>query len=231
VQAAQVKVADWPAANVPTGAITSAEAVEGRVAIQTISAGDVITEAKLRPTEGPAGIMVYKIPQGHRAMTVAVDQVSGVAGFISPGAMVDVVLTTTPPGAKEPLSKIIFQNVPVLATGQIIEQKEGEPVIVPTVTLDVTPEDAEKMATATQEGQLRLLLRRAGDVDLAATEGATIIAVLSEAGKPGVKRAVVRRPAAAKPVTVAKGPETFAVEVWLDGSKSVQTFRVDKEAK
>ncbi len=231
IKALQVKAADWPRANIPQGAITSVEAAEGRVALQTITPGDVITEAKLRPLEGPAGVMVYRIPEGHRAMTVAVDQVSGVAGFITPGSMVDVVLTSTPPGQSQAVSKIVFQNVPVLATGQIIEQKEGEPVIVPTVTLDVTPDDAEKMAMATSQGQLRLLLRRAGDTDLTATTGATVTKVFSEAGKPGVKKvARARRPVR----RVAKAEPRYgsvSVEVWRDGSKSVQTFRVEKEAK
>lgn len=237
VTAAQVKLADWPRANVPQGALTSVQAAEGRVALQTITPGDVLTEAKLRPIEGPAGIMTYKIPVGHRAMTVAVDQVSGVAGFITPGSMVDVVLTTTPPGQKNSMSKIIFQNVPVLATGQIIEQKDGEPVLVPTVTLDVSPDDAEKLATASSEGQLRLLLRRVGDTETAMTGGATITKVISEAGKPSVKkvaRRAPRRTAPSKPATVARrvsGYESLAVEVWRDGSKSVETFRVEKEAK
>ena len=231
----QVKLADWPKANVPPGAFSSVDEVAARVALQTILPGDVITEPKLRPTEGPPGIMTYKIPEGHRAMTVAVDQVSGVAGFITPGSMVDVVMTTTPPGKKQPMSKIIFQNVPVLATGQIIETREGEPVLVPTVTLDVSPDDAEKLATAASGGRLRLLLRRAGDTDVLLTEGATITRVLSEAGKPALPvRKVAKRPRVRKPVKVAKrkpSMESHAVEVWRDGAKTVETFKVKKEAK
>ncbi len=235
VDFAQVKLADWPKANVPPGAFSSVEEVAARVVLQTILPGDVITAPKLRPTEGPSGIMTYKIPEGHRAMTVAVDQVSGVAGFITPGSMVDVVMTTTPPKKKLPMSKIIFQNIPVLATGQIIETKEGEPVLVPTVTLDVSPDDAEKLATATSEGRLRLLLRRAGDTDVLLTEGATITRVLREAGKPilPVKK-IAKRPGVRKPVTVAKRKPrivSHSVEVWRDTAKTTETFKVKKEAK
>ena len=235
VDVGQVKLADWPKANVPPGAFSSADEVADRVVLQTILPGDVITEPKLRPTEGPPGIMTYKIPEGHRAMTVAVDQVSGVAGFITPGSMVDVVMTTTPPGKKVAMSKIIFQNVPVLATGQIIETREGEPVLVPTVTLDVSPDDAEKMATATSEGQLRLLLRRVGDTDVLLTEGATVTRVLREAGKPALPvKKIAKRPRVRKPVTVAKRKPrmvSHSVEVWRDAAKTVETFKVKKEAK
>jgi pilus assembly protein CpaB len=228
VEGTQVRVADWPKANVPKGAFSSTEAVTGRVALQTLMEGDIITEPKLRPTEGPPGIMTYKIPEGHRAMTVAVDQVSGVAGFITPGSMVDIVLTTATGDRRGPMSKIIFQNVPVLATGQIIETKEGEPQIVPTVTLDVTPDDAERLATATSEGQLRLLLRRVGDTEMAMTRGATVTQVISEVSRPtrkGVKRVAARAPVRRKPRTVS-----VSVEVWRDEAKTVESFKVRKEA-
>jgi pilus assembly protein CpaB len=239
LEARKLKLADWPKENVPVGAIASIEEAEGRIALQTLMPGDVVTEAKLRPPGGPAGIMTYKIPEGHRAITVAVDQVSGVAGFITPGSMVDVVVTTTPPGKKNPISRIVFQNVPVLATGQIVEQREGEPVLVPTVTLDVSPDDAEKMTLASSEGKLRLLLRRAGDTEVTATSGATITKVLSVAG-PSIKKVARRttrkttRMAPAKTAAEApKGPisETWPVEIWRSTSKTVETFRVEKEAK
>jgi pilus assembly protein CpaB len=228
VEDVQVKVAAWPKANVPKGAFSSTEAVTGRVALQTLMEGDVITELKLRPTEGPPGIMTYKIPEGHRAMTVAVDQVSGVAGFITPGSMVDSVLTTETQRGRSPMSKIIFQNVPVLATGQIIETKEGEPVLVPTVTLDVTPDDAERLATAVSEGELRLLLRRVGDTEMALTRGATVKQVVSGVSRPskkGVKRVAARAPVKRKPRRVS-----VSVEVWRDEAKTVESFKVKKEA-
>ncbi|NIT03840.1 Flp pilus assembly protein CpaB [Candidatus Saccharibacteria bacterium] len=228
VEARQVKLADWPKVNVPMGAFSSIEAVTGRVALQTLMEGDVITEPKLRPTEGPPGVMTYKIPTGHRAMTVAVDQVSGVAGFITPGSMVDIVLTTETRSRHSPISRIIFQNVPVLATGQIIETKEGEPVLVPTVTLDVTPEDAEKLATATSEGQLRLLLRRVGDTEIAETRGATVTQVIGGVSRPAKKS--VKRVAARAPVRRKPRATTVDVEVWRAQDKKVESFKVKKEA-
>ena len=218
----QLKTADWPKANVPQGAFFSTDQVAGRTAIQTFLPGDPLTEAKLVPREGPAGILSYKIPEGHRAMTVAVDQVAGVAGFLNPGNIVDVVLTVTPPGANQSLSKIVLQNVPVLAIGQIIEQKEGKPIVVPTVTMDVTPEDAEKLAVASTQGRLQLVLRRLGDKEVAKTAGATVTKVIGEARyKPApraARKAVTRAPAA--PV------ERFiSVEVLRGGQKTTQQFK------
>jgi pilus assembly protein CpaB len=223
IEGGQVKTAGWPKANLPQGSIRTKEEVVGRIALQTIVPGDAVTESKLIPKEGPAGVMTYKIPEGHRAMTVAVDQVAGVAGFINPGVMVDVVLTTTPPGKTETLSKIVLQNVPILAIGQIVEQKGGEPVVVPTVTMDVSPEDAEKLAVAGSQGRLQLVLRRLGDKEEAKTAGATITKVLSgakyKAPTRTVRRASVKEEE--KPVQVV-----VSVDVLRGGIKQTQKFNV-----
>ena len=225
IDSTQVSVVDWPAASVPPAAVTSIHDAVGRMAIQSVAVGDPVTEPKLVPRGGMPGVLTYKIPKGHRAMTVGVDQVSGVAGFIMPGNMVDVVLTTTPPGTQNPISKIILQNIPVLATGQVIEkEKEGKPVIVPTVTLDLLPGDAEKLALASNQGRLQLLLRRAGDEGLDSATGTTISRVMSggyvAAGRPGVKRTP----------SGAVGYRTVSVEVLRDSKKSIETFNVKAEA-
>ncbi len=230
----QVKTADWPKASVPQGALSSTDQVAGRIAIDRFVPGDVIVEAKLVPKEGQTGIMTYKIPEGHRAMTVAVDQVAGVAGFITPGNKVDVVLTTSPPGASQPISKIVLQNVPVLATGQVVseQQKDGKPVVVPTVTVDVTPEDAEKLAIASTQGRLQLVLRRAGDAEIAKTVGETVskvmtgATVLAKAEKaPLTKTKVAKK---AKEVKAEKPAEVSHVEILRGSQKSVESFKSEK---
>jgi pilus assembly protein CpaB len=229
IEGGQIKTAGWPKANMPQGAIKTKEGVVGRIALQTIVPGDAVTESKLVPKEGPSGVMTYKIPEGHRAMTVGVDQVAGVAGFINPGVMVDVVLTIMPPGKKDTLSKIVLQNIPILAIGQIVEQKGGEPVVVPTVTMDVTPEDAEKLAVAGSQGRLQLVLRRLGDKEDAKTAGATITKVLSGAKyKAEAPRAVRRAPAVeVKKEGLTKPAETFvSVDVLKAGKKETQKFKV-----
>jgi len=227
----QLKTADWPKANMPQGAFLSTDQVAGRIALQTFAPGDPITEPKLVPKEGPASVLSYKIPEGHRAMTVGVNPVAGVAGFVNPGNLVDVVLTAMPPGGKLTVSKIVLQNVPILAIGQIVDQKEGKPVAVPTVTMDVSPEDAEKLAIASTQGRLQLVLRRFGDKELAKTAGATITKVFSGAsgeakaeGRPvrvarkakvGAKKEVVE-----KPVEVV-----VTVDVLRGGNKTTQQFK------
>jgi len=226
----QLKMSDWPKANMPQGTFISNQPVVGRIALQTFIPGDPITESKLIPKEGPASVLTYKIPEGHRAMTVGVDQVSGVAGFINPGNMVDIVLTITPAGATQSISKIVLQNVPVLATGQAIENREGKAVVVPTVTMDVTPEDAEKLAVASTQGRLQLVLRRFEDKSVVKTAGATVTNVISagfvrEVPKAGKKAHVIeaRKEEVKKPLE-----ESASVEVWRGSNKTIQTFKVKK---
>lgn len=225
----QVKTAEWPKANLPQGAFPSTDQVIGRTTIQTLVPGDAITESKLVPKEGPVGVMTYKIPEGHRAMTVGVDQVAGVAGFINPGNIVDVVLTVSPPGSNQQISKIVLQNVPVLAIGQIVEQKEGKPVVVPTVTVDVTPEDAEKLAIASTQGRLQLVLRRLGDKEVAKTTGATVTKVM--AGASGAAAAPIRV-ASASGAKVTKAPvsagEQFtSIDVFRGSNKTTEKFKAE----
>jgi len=226
------------------GSFSAADQVVGRVALDRYTAGEPIIEAKLVPKLGQPGVLSYKIPEGHRAMTVAVDQVAGVAGFLAPGNKVDVVLTILPQGSQQPVSKIVLQNVPVLATGQIIEQqKEGKPVIVPTVTMDVTPDDAEKLAIASTQGKLQLVLRRAGDTEVAKTGGATVTKVM--VGVEKVKPSVIYKYKTAPKKAEAKQPEVTAekpkekeavkpedeavkVEVLRGSQKAVETFKIEK---
>jgi pilus assembly protein CpaB len=224
----QLKTADWPKANIPQGAFLSTEQVVNRVSLQTFVPNEPIIESRLIPKEGPISVLTYKIPEGHRAMTVAVDQVSGVAGFINPGNMVDIVLTIAPVGAAQSISKIVLQNVPVLAIAQAVENREGKAIVVPTVTMDVTPEDAEKLAIASTQGRLQLVLRRFEDKSIVKTMGATVTKVISgatvrEEPKAGKKARVIE----AREEKVKRPAEEFtSVEVWRGSKKAVETFKV-----
>lgn len=203
ITANQVKIAAWAKESIPPGSMQDVKAVEGRVAIRHIAPGDSITEQKLKPKAGAAGtgFMTYVVPAGHRAVTVAVNEVAGVAGFITPNDRVDVVLTTQIPGSQsENISKIILQNIPVLATGQITEQKEGKPAVVPTVTLDLIPEDAEKLVLGASKGTLQLLLRNIADIAPVDSRGATISKVLTGSERP----APIKGSEAAKPRKTVK---------------------------
>jgi pilus assembly protein CpaB len=236
IDTTKVKLVDWPKATVPQGSFTSQEQVVGRIAIDRYLPGEPILEAKLTPKEGVGGILSYKIPEGHRAITVAVDQVAGVAGFINPGNKVDVVLTITPTGSAQAISKIIpsLQNIPVLAIGQIVEQKEGKPVVVPTVTMDVTPSQAEELALASSHGRLQLVLRRAGDTAAVQTTGATITKVISGVTAPSKKPIIIAKapkketekpaPVEVKP-TPPPSPPLNIVEVIKGTSRTTEQFK------
>ena len=145
----------------------------GRVTATLILPGDLITEDKLAPKGTQPGITALLSPN-QRAMTVKVDEASGVAGFLTPGNRVDVVVIVDKGEYnKDPIAKILFQNLKVLGTGQKMESRPGDkPQIVPTVTLEVTPEQGERLALAAQEGRISLVLRGQGDQQLVETLGA-----------------------------------------------------------
>lgn len=226
ISAEDVKVTNWPTESISAGVYATKEEVVGMVPIETIMSGEPVYSSKLIPKGGASGVMVYKIPAGHRAMTVGVDQVSGVAGFITPSSMVDVMLVTTLPDRRDQISKIVLQNVPVLATGQIIDQKDGKPVIVPTVTLDVTPEDAEKLALSSKDGQLQLLLRRSGDIEVATTKGSNIYAVVGMGVATPTR--IYRMPEKKAEAPVYK-PKGHTVEVWRENKRTIETFNMSSE--
>ena len=231
-----VKLAAWPKEALATGYHTDAKTLAGRVAVRPMSAGDIITEPKLMPQNGATtgGIMTYIVPQGHRAVTVAVNEVAGVAGFITPNSRVDIVLTTPRPGAadkEDNISKIILQNVPVLASGRVTEQKEGKPVIVPTVTLDLLPDDAEKLIVGAKKGALQLLLRNVIDVAAVDTKGATISKALNGAEAPIIKTAIRKVTTTRKVAHLSPAPPPlqakFSVEVIKGGVKTTREFPIE----
>ena len=163
IVAEQIMVVQFPKESTPDGAYDTAEKLAGRVAVVNIAAREPITEARLAP-EGTAAGLSAVIPEGYRAMTVKVDDAAGISGFIQPGTMVDVVVTIDPAeGAtrQDPVSKIVLQNIKVLANGQNIDKPENEREAnsVKAVTLQVTPEQAEKLALASSEGRLQLVMR------------------------------------------------------------------------
>lgn len=159
----QIMVVQFPKESTPDGAFDSPEKLAGRVAVINIGAREPITESRLAP-EGTAAGLSAVIPEGYRAMTVKVDDAAGISGFIMPGTMVDVVVTIDPReggGRQDPVSKIVLQNIKVLANGQNIDKPENEREAnsVKAVTLQVTPEQAEKLALASTEGKLQLMMR------------------------------------------------------------------------
>ena len=174
----QLTVAQFPADVTPEGALSKIDdKLIGRVVVASISPRDPVTEVKLAPI-GAAGGLSSMIPEGYRAMTVAVNDVVGVSGFIMPGTLVDIVVVITPPkgtGQEEMISKIVLQNIKVLASGQNIDKPKNDREVeraIKAVTLQVTPEQAEKLALASSEGKLQLVMRNSVDQADEQTAGA-----------------------------------------------------------
>jgi pilus assembly protein CpaB len=171
----QIMVVQFPKESTPDGAFDSPEKLAGRVAVMNIAAREPITEARLAP-EGTSAGLAAVIPEGYRAMTVKVDDAAGISGFIMPGTLVDVVVTIDPregSGMQDPISKIVLQNIKVLANGQNIDKPENEREAnaVKAVTLQVLPEQAEKLALASSEGKLQLVMRNQIDQGDEQTKG------------------------------------------------------------
>ena len=166
--AEQLMVVQFSNESAPDGAFESPEKLVGRVAVTNLAVRDPVIESRLAP-EGTAGGLSAIIPEGYRAMTVKVDDVVGINGFIMPGTLVDVVVVITPTeqtaGQTGPISKIVLQNIKVLANGQNIDKPENQRDAnsVKAVTLLVLPEQAEKLALASSEGKLQLVMRNSID--------------------------------------------------------------------
>jgi len=173
LRADQLSVVQWPQDRSPKGGFARLEEVAGRVAVLPMGAGEPILEPKLAPRGTPAGMTALVSP-GKRAMTVKVDEASGVAGFVTPNNRVDVVVSINRGEfSKDPFARVVLENLRVLGTGQkIIEkQPDGKPQVVPTVTLEVNPVEGERLALASQEGHLSLVLRSQKDEAPVTTKG------------------------------------------------------------
>lgn len=184
ITAEQLALVPIPNGSLPEGVFRKIDDVVGRVAITPIGVRETITNMKLAPA-GTGGGLSAVIPEGYRAMTVKVDDVVGVSGFIMPGSFVDVVAIVVPlaqgQAANGPVSKIVLQNIKVLASGAKIDSPENQrtPSAVTAVTLQVTPEQAEKLVLAANEGKLQLVMRNYSDDEDTQTKGANKSSLLS----------------------------------------------------
>src|SRR5258705_208885 len=148
---------------------------------RSLAAGEPVLENALLPEGSRAGLASVIDPT-HRAMSVRVDPVVGVAGFVTPGARVDVLVTINRVDSDgKPVSKVILQDVQVLAIDQKLEEaKEGQPELVQVVTLETSPQDAEKLTHAAHEGRLQLALRNPSDHGIAEARAVGVADVLGD---------------------------------------------------
>ncbi len=190
---------DYP----PEDFFSDLKQVVGRETAKSLTSGDLITRENTR--EKRTGI-TGELSLNQRAMTVKVDEASGVAGFLTPGNRVDVVVVVDKGEYnKDPIAKLLLQNLKVLGTGQNLENRPGDkPQIVPTVTLEVSPEQGERLALAAQEGRISLVLRGQGDQQLVETLGADASKLF---GRP--RKAIPQAP----PAVAAVSPPARTVEM------------------
>ncbi len=212
---AQPKRVVWDKDYPPEDFFSDLNQVVARETAKALTPGDLITRENTR--EKPAGITAELSPN-HRAMTVKVDEASGVAGFLMPGNRVDVVVVVDKGEYdKDPIAKLLFQNLKVLGTGQNLESRPGDKAqIVPTVTLEVTPEIGERLALAAQEGRISLVLRGQGDQQLVETLGADASKLFGKPRKailPAPSGAVTVSPPA-RTVEMIRGLERAPVTSW-----------------
>jgi pilus assembly protein CpaB len=237
-----IRMADWPAGSVPTGAYKEAAKLEGRVVTVAMQRGEPLTETRLAPI-GTKGGLSAVVPQGKRAMTVRVNDVVGVAGFALPGTYVDVMVNTQEEGGQgnnrdRSISKIVLERILVLAVAQEADRDATKPKVVNAVTLELTPEDAELLDLARSVGTLSLVLRNQNDPKSeTATNGATKaellgmakpeavkpLAAASAPARPAAHRRTTTRTAAPKAEAPAPAPRN-CVEVIRGLSKATECF-------
>lgn len=226
-----VKTQPYLKTSLPAGHIADPQAAVGRVVIYPIQTGEPITESRLAPVNVKAGGLAAVVAPNKRAMGVKVDKVAGVSGFIHPGNKVDVLVSLE---SKEGISitKIVLENIPVLAVGEAVEQAVGQKekaIPVDVITLEVTPEEGEKLALAAVKGKLQLALRNYADVEEVQTRGMTVAQLLTSYSggvTPTSVQATKSKPVPAKrtvrvkQVTLTPG-KIYTVEV-IKGTKSTQ---------
>jgi pilus assembly protein CpaB len=244
---------EWPQGRAPAGAFAAASDVVGRSLTQGVVAGEAILERRLADPARGRGMAAILAP-GRRAMSVKVDQVIGVAGFVQPGDFVDVITTMrlddnaerAVGSGTERMAKTILQNIRVLAIGQELATEGQKPVSVQVVTLEVTPEEAERLALGTQYGKVLLTMRARTDQVAVETEGVTprhllaeeLVAAPAPAPPPAPVEKVERRSSrsrrasrVAAVVAPAPAPKAPVVEIIRGGKVEERELRPSPDAK
>ncbi|MDC7697882.1 Flp pilus assembly protein CpaB [Vogesella indigofera] len=236
-----LRLVDWPSGSIPEGAIIDPQTLDGRVLKTSVLRGEAILESKLAPL-GTKGGLSAVVMEGKRAMTVRVNDVIGVAGFALPGNYVDILVNTTEDAkanVKEKvdmsISKIVLEHILVLAVAQEASRDDTKPKVVNAVTLEVTPEQAEKLDLARSVGTLSLVLRNQVDPKPVETSGITKqillrgdepapiakpVAASKPVAKRVVKKVIVKRPAQPAPIAATQN----CVEIVSGTSRHIECF-------
>ncbi len=223
LQADDLKLARWTRDSTPAGSFTDPKTAIGAFAKSQFAANEPVVNGRLFIGEKTAGVMPLLIPSGMRAMSVAVDEVADISGFVQPHTRVDVLLAISGSGGESSFSRIVLQNIEVIAVAQEIERTKDEPEVVKVVTLLVTPVDAERLSLANREGTIRLAMRNYSDGAIVATRGVAIDELMrhARAELPLMEKQPLTSPAQppllSRPVRAIR---PFHVEILRDGRSS-----------
>jgi pilus assembly protein CpaB len=233
VTADHVKLVQWPATAPVTGSFSKIEDVVNRGVISAVEENEPLTNSKLAALEAGAGLPP-SIPPGMRAISVKVNEVVGVAGFVVPGTRVDVMVTLSGKNRDEDsTTRVVVSNAQVLTAGTRYDQekaKDGAPIPSTVVTLLVTPDDGERVALAASEGQIMLTLRNPLDQDATATAGVRTGGLFGQPAPAPAKAPAVRR-GPARPIqpvvaaVTAPAPAVYTVEAFRGAKRSEEIVR------
>lgn len=200
IQRASLKVTKIPVDLFPVGGFSRVEDVIDRPVISHILLGEPVLEGRLAARGSGLGL-APSIPTGMRAVSVRVNDVVSVAGFVLPGMRVDVLVTGRPPNYNGTITTTVLQNILVLSAGQVLQsESRGQAINAPLVTLLVTPQQAEILTLANNEGKIQLVLRNSNDQQVEATQGEELMHLYGHTGKTDVAAA----PPAERPRTSAR---------------------------
>lgn len=217
VKPADVNIVKIPAAHFPKGGFSKVEEVVDRPVISNILPEEPILDGRLAARGSGLGIAPV-IPVGMRAVAVRVNDVVGVSGFVLPGMRVDVLVTGRPPSGEDTITTTVLQNILVLSAGHNVQaDAKGQAINAPTVTLLVTPEQAETLTLANNEGRIQLVLRNAADQGIESTRGRRVAELYGvkpkpkapegdEAPRPKARPAAPAPPPAPAPVVAVAKP-------------------------
>jgi pilus assembly protein CpaB len=226
-----LRVVTWPARSPVAGAFSDPQQLVDRGVIATLAENEPVTTSKVAGPEAGAGLPPI-IPEGMRAMSLRVNEVIGVAGIVLPGTRVDVLVTVADPGegnGTEPMARTVVSNVTVLTAGTRYDREEargGEPQRSTVVTVAVTPQDGERLALASSQGQISLVLRNPVDVEPTQTAGIKLPALMrgpAPEPAPAAPRRAVQRAAAPPPPPAA--PSIYRVETIRAAKRAEEVVR------
>jgi pilus assembly protein CpaB len=231
ITADHVKVVQWPANAPVANSFSKVEDVLNRGLISAVDENEPLTSAKLAALEAGAGLPP-SIPPGMRAISVKVNEVVGVAGFVVPGTRVDVMVTLPAKNRdQDSTTRVVVSNTQVLTAGTRYDQekaKDGAPIPSTVVTLLVTPEDGERIALAASEGQIMLTLRNPLDQNATATTGVRTTALFGQPAPAPAKAPAVRRGPARPPEPIVATTPTkaaYKVEAFRGAKRSEEIVR------